>query len=198
MKIKIGTKELEVRADHLADDLAAVTVAHNEAVLAALTPVAAERDTYKARSDAADREKAERDAKARADARAALEAKAKAAGVTELSRKDAAGAAVALTDRELKVAVIQRKDSAFKAEGQSDAYVDAMFDISTRADAAVTAPAATLAQSPAAPLLQTLAGARSDANTAQADGGRGDLMQDPRAYAMRADAFAANLATARR
>ncbi len=92
----------------------------------------------KARADAAEAKLAKIEADQASAARNALIAQAKTilgeafAG----TRADAASASVvAMTEREIKVAVLGKLDPAFRADGRPDAYVDVRFDLAIEAQA---------------------------------------------------------------
>lgn len=96
----------------------------------AITALEARADAAEAQAKTLTETVARHDAETAKAKRSALEGQVKKVmGETfATSRKDANGAEVALTDRELRVAVIKRADSSFDDKGRDDVYVEARFD----------------------------------------------------------------------
>lgn len=149
-------------------------------------------DALQARADAATAEANTLRTEKATAARNALVAQAKpllGASWTP-TRKDAAGAEVALTEREIHCAVIAKVDPSFVAEGRADAYVAARYDLALEAHTKGQTHA--LPKGPSVDAARLLNGPPSPAGD-RADGALPDPQRDPRGYAAALQARAANL-----
>jgi hypothetical protein len=124
-KIRIDGIEVEV-----GDDTAVLVERQQKAHADSLAAAKAEADKSAARADA---EKARADAaeKARADAAAALPAQVRARVALEVTARKHLGESVRLdemTDRQIKVAVVEKLDGVKVSDERSDAYVEGGYD----------------------------------------------------------------------
>jgi hypothetical protein len=149
------------------------------AVDAALSAAAQATATQKARADAAETELATIKAAQAAHARTALEVQARGIlGADFAFAVKADGKDVPLADRDIKVAVVTKLDSAFKAEGKPDAYIDVRYDI------AIEQAAKGPTRSDVSTAIVDLNRRASDKTPeVRADAAEPDINTDPRGYA---------------